>query len=391
MKRPLTVAGTAAAVAIAAGTVAFAQSDTPQHFPLDCTVTGRAVTCAGTLPEAAPTSTTGAPATTATPSTASTTSPPPTSPPTTAPAAPPGGFSEDFSQPSSVDRFQFAIGFSGTDAGPASTLPADSNWMGDHDMSCGAPTTQRLVHGDTPAEMVWYCAPGGSSAAGHVMTSAAAVGYAQVDFSPKQTFANVQQVCWSQNQTDMGGRKWTQVVVLPEADYQRNGGKLTYARNDLEPDPARGFLSIGAGGLYIIDVGRLTFFQTSGPSGPTSGPNAVPKGAEIWHDTDSVVGTLSADKATRYRQCISDTPSGLHVERDVPTGHRAFDVPGVHLPQGEVRVIFQDDTYDNYKGDLGNRTGQPAPAATGGSESDVGDTDPRVTVHWDDIRVDVKP
>jgi len=288
-----------------------------------------------------------------------------------APVVPASGaqFFESFDTPGSVGRFQVETFF----GGGAGSDTTDGDWLGDHDMSCGAPTTTRTVHGNQPSEMVWYCAPGGDPTKGHIMTAASTEGYGQVDFSPNQSFSNVRRICWDQNLTDMGGRKWTQVIVLPESVYQHNGGHLHYARQDLMPDPAHGALSTGGGGLIMFVNGRIGFHNTSGPDGPTTGASAIAVAAPIWHDFDSVNGTTTADKAARYRQCVSETPAGVQVERDTAGGHHSGLVVGVHLPQGQVRVIFQDDTYDNFKGDLGDRSHG---------------SDPRVTWHWDNIEID---
>lgn len=218
--------------------------------------------------------------------------------------------------------------------------------------------------------MRWFCAPGGDPTKGHIMLAATSVGYGQVDFSPRQSFSNVKKICWDQNLTDMGGRKWTQVVVIPESTYQQFGGVLRYARQDLMLDPAHGALSTGPGGLIVFVNGRMGFHRASAPAGPVDHQLDVPN--SIWNDFDSANGTTSSDKATRYKQCISRNPNGsTHIERDTPVGHRSGDV-AFGIPQGNVRVIFQDDFYDPFKGDLGDRSHG---------------TDPRMTWHFDNIEI----
>jgi hypothetical protein len=320
-----------------------------------------------------PTSTTSSPTTTAPPPpTTSSTSPPTTAPPTT---SPPSGsqFSEDFLTSASLSRFQFQTAY-GTQAGHVPATSVSGDWEGDHDMSCGAPTTFRTVNGSVPSESVWFCAPGNDPTKGHVMLAGFSGGYGQVDMAPNQSFNNVKRICWDQNLTDVGGRKWTQVVVVPEAGYQANGRSLAYARNDLMPDPAHGFLSVGSGGLIAFVNGRIGFMTTTGSAGPTTNPDGSPSSTAppIWFDFDSANGTTSSDKATRYKQCLTETPAGLHIERDTATGHRSGTIAGLHIPQGQVRVIWQDDFYDPPKGDLGDRSHG---------------ADPRTTWHIDSIEI----
>src|SRR4029453_6473210 len=97
---------------------------------------------------------------------------------------------------------------------------------------CGSPDSLRQVDlvgevGPGPVanvgDVVWWCAPGGDAAKGHVMTSVSGVAYAHIDFSPRQVFSDVSRVCWDMNRTEMGGRKWAQVTVVPESVFQANG------------------------------------------------------------------------------------------------------------------------------------------------------------------------
>ena len=44
-------------------------------------------------------------------------------------------------------------------------------------------------------------------------------GYSLVSFSPKQSFTNVREVCWDMSLADLGGGKWANVVLVPEATY----------------------------------------------------------------------------------------------------------------------------------------------------------------------------
>ena len=60
------------------------------------------------------------------------------------------------------------------------------------------------------------------------MTSLNTLGYGIASFSPRQVFEDVSRVCWTQNLTDLGGRKWTQMLVVPEETFQANGLRMDY-------------------------------------------------------------------------------------------------------------------------------------------------------------------
>ena len=101
-------------------------------------------------------------------------------------------------------------------------VPHAEEWSGDHNHVCEAPTTARTVHVANRSEMLWHCAPGGDPAKGHLMTSMNTTGYGILSFSPNRTFTNVGRVCWDINATDLGGGKWTNVILVPEAEYLRH-------------------------------------------------------------------------------------------------------------------------------------------------------------------------
>ena len=99
---------------------------------------------------------------------------------------------------------------------------------------CEGPTTARTVHVAAPInEMLWQCSPGGDPAKGHLMTAMNTTGYGILSFSPNQTFNNVGQVCWDINATELGGGKWTNVILVPAAEYTRTP-------NNVAKHPAEG-------------------------------------------------------------------------------------------------------------------------------------------------------
>jgi len=241
-----------------------------------------------------------------------------------------------------------------------------ASWQGDHDHNCGPPDTLRevqQVRDDVPpgpvenlGDLVWWCGPrpDAPTSSGHVMTSMDVTGYVHLDFSPKRRFTDVQRVCWDQNFTQVG-RKWTQVTIVDEAQFQANDGTLAYVVLGLQADVA----VVGArtqGEAWLINNG--------------AGGSEVQIGQELVYqdfDTGGLLG--SQDKSRRYRNCAIDRGDGevrLELERSGGTVIRI--APG-SFPDGPVRVIFQDVTYDGPKG----------PPFEGVLEQN--------TWHWDNIEI----
>ena len=215
--------------------------------------------------------------------------------------------------------------------------------------TCEGPTTQRTIHVDRPEESFWWCAPRGPES-GHVMTSMYTTGYAQVNFAPNQPFTDISRVCWDQNQTEMGGRKWTQVVVVPEAIYQANGRRLNYIKPPLQNDVAVNGLRL-IGDSFLLEMLR--------------GSTTTYVGQAVQSSDFS--GFQTPDKARRFRTCVTDLNNGtvqIALERESTVDVRVQ--PG-SLPNGLVRVIFQDDNYDPPK--------------------DAASTTSLATWHWDNIEI----
>jgi hypothetical protein len=214
-------------------------------------------------------------------------------------------------------------------------------------MSCGAPTTLRDVHGGNESEFVWWCAPGGDPSTGHMMTSLYTTGYGHVDFAPARSFPHVSRVCWDQNMTEMGGRKWTQVVVVSEEMYQANGGRLEYVLPELQNDVAvNGIALTGDTFMFRSLRGSTTTFV----------------GQNVYDA--NFAGFVTTDKAQRFRTCISDMENGtVRIE----TNYVGTRIQNGSFPNGAARVIFQDVTYNAPK--------------------DPASTDSLATWHWDNISV----
>jgi hypothetical protein len=292
------------------------------------------------------TSTTVAPTTTTIPPTTTTVAPTTTTvaPTTTTTTAPPeaGVFEARFDTAADLDLFDWQVFHGGVDPFPRTDQP--KVWHGDHDMSCAAPTTLRDVDlvgevGPGPVtdagDVVWWCAPGGA-ATGHVMTSLAVVAYAHVDFSPRRTFTDVERVCWDQNWTEMGGRKWTQIVVVPEAIFQANGGRFEYVTKSLQDDVAANGLPI-TGTTWMLEMLKAS--------------TRVQVGQTVTYD--NFLGFTTTDKARRFHHCATDQGNGtvrLELER-LDGSVEVRTAPG-SFPDGPARVIFQDASYDSLKGTI---------------------------------------
>ncbi len=286
-----------------------------------------------------------------------------------APVVPGEQFFASFDTPEDFfDRFQREVFFGG-DGNDRSSL---AQWQGDHSMGCEGPMTQRTVHSDGAHndEMFWWCAPKGPES-GHIMTSMYTEGYAQVLFAPNESFTDVTEVCWDQNMTTLP-RKWTQVVMVPEDLYESNGGKLHYVNPALLPFPADGGLPPGPMSQGPDGDQMPALYDEWNAYVLTFTSGSVDQHSREGNDT-YFNAPPTDDKATRFRQCATDNGDGTvtHVNQLADGTTRTITLRG-SFPDGEVRVIFQDDTYDSFKTDLGDRSG--------------GD-DPRATWHWDNISI----
>ena len=265
------------------------------------------------------------------------------------------------------DRFDY--GYSGQSPYDMQGGSQVFNFHGDHNVACQGPTTDRNVAIGGPAsnvdfsQMFWHCAPGGSDT-GHVMTGLSTTGYNIVWFSPKPQFTAVQKVCWDINATMMSRRKWTQVVFVSAADSIRfpagtatqGSGFTSKARGsggfDLgfpNPDhrtgsgpstgidpihPIAGFMSLDGSANYFVNAGWTSQFN---------GPN--------YHG-DPQDRDQTTDKAARYKHCLERVgTTQVKLTRDTPgQGTVSYTMSGT-IPQGAVRVVFEDDEYDGVKDD----------------------------------------
>lgn len=326
-----------------------------------------------TTTTAVTTTTVGATTTTVAPTTtaAATTT---TAAPTTTTTVPSGGaFSESFADPDAfAARFDT---YAGNYCTPGTTCRPEeqggiASFPGDHDMSCSPPLPQRTVQISNHANLFWWCAPGGPDT-GHVMVANHTTGYAVVGFTPKQTFTDVSRVCFTLNLTDLGGGKWFTMQLVPLATIQEHPN--TNPRRVQEGE-----------GSYRLDYVSPGFNDPNGPGGfnlqgeRTAGIKVFRGELAYWngvggpqddflaHSVD--FNTAGDDRATRYRHCLEEIGGQVRVTQHRPNGQvRTLTALG-GLPNGPVKVLFLDDTYDSEKHD-----GRPG----------------FVTWHVDDIQIDV--
>ncbi len=302
---------------------------------------------------------------------AATTTPSTTSAPVprAAAPAPAGSFSEDFADPEAFAT-RFDHGWSGLD--PA-TLDASADafvgWKGDHDINCGKPAETyrsiKITPGLAGKQAVWYqCAPSGDPAKAHLMTSVQTRGYNIAWFTPKQMFTDVTKVCWSQNLTDLGGGKWTQMVIEPVAQVAAQKGDMGLVDPDFWGDPK------GPGDGLIPD-----------PAFENVGVRFFRGGFQLWDSKGWVQGDGAAitqllegfeDKAARFELCAADNGDGtVTLTMDRPDGAMSATAPAA-FPKGQVRVVFEDDSYNPDKHF---------------NAAELPPDDDHLTWHWDDIEI----
>lgn len=313
---------------------------------------------------AAPTT---APATTA----PATTVRPTTTAPRPTPTNPPAGvlFSEDFSNPGAFSS-RFDHNWSGEVLAGSMFGSARNNWRGDHDGNCGDPnaTGRTITVSETPrnTEQAFYpCLPGNDPARGHLMTSVNTEGYVTAWFSPKQTFTNTRQVCWDQNFTFVGNGKWTQVVFLTAAEAGSNPD-LGFTSPEFPAGGASTPRGAAQFGIKVLmadksEQGRRVQVQAWQNGG----------GYSDFRGGDPT----TTDKAGRYTICITDNENGtLTMVRDTVAGGSVTATTAGSIPNGPIRVVFEDD---NYNPDKHHSNAGDVPA--NGGEG--------YTWHWDNIQI----
>jgi hypothetical protein len=267
----------------------------------------------------------GSPAapTTAAPATAA---PAPTVAPTTAAPAPPTGqFVETFTGNTGLDRFNTGIYHRDESA---TGMVSNTTWTGDHDMNCGSPDTQRLIHRDAKNESFYMCKD-------HLMTSIGdTAGYSTGWFTPKQTFSSGTRVSWDVNLTDLGGRQWWEVSIVP-ASF--DSGVPTCPHCSVQ-----GFLSPSPSGLPPYPAGSVVV--GNGPLGRdlNVSTNGINRNVAQYYSVCNFDPAACASKSLRRSFSITDNRNGTVTVNY--GGFATYTVPG-SFPAGGFNVVFKDHNY----------------------------------------------
>lgn len=250
-----------------------------------------------------------------------------------------GDYLEPFDSAESVQALDYFI------ANDRDYRNRPTSWAAEHATggTCGDPFTARTISwpdADSdelrvtttdPGETVYWCAPGGEGT-GHLMTTFHTKGYAHLDFSPKHTFLDVRQVCYDANATNLGNRQWHQVVVVDADLAAEVAPRLDWTR------PA--FLENGPGSLGLHPTEGVFIFST------TQGGATVLSHGEV-EGKGGLIDKSVADPQKRVTTCLTDRGNGeIEIAQERWSG--AVDVtnlPG-SFPTGEVRVVFQDLSYN---------------------------------------------
>lgn len=236
---------------------------------------------------------------------------------------------------------------------------------GDHNHQCQGPDTVRpLVEDHTAATHVWWCAPKGPES-GHFMTGVNSRGYVVVAFTPSDDGAplafpdEANRVCWDQNLTNLGGRKWTQLSVVSQARYEAND-TIVFINPDNEGNAGNSPVAADDDFMFSSQFNAVFYF-----AGDT----------RTVEDYDSVDISIT-DKATRYETCVTDNGDGTITRTQARPGGSTdvFTGPGA-FPAGPRLFILSDDSYNPDKFDVDKPDESP---------QHFGIADP-YTWHWDNI------
>jgi hypothetical protein len=202
---------------------------------------------------------------------------------------------------------------------------------------------------------MWWCSPGNPNN-GHVMTAFHTKGYAHLDFTPNRTFNGVSNVCWDMNATNLGNRKWVQLAVVPAGVAASVAPRLDWTHPGFRASDGPASWGLGLNGgvfLYSSTQGNAETFTDGLSTG-------------ISFDNE----TSSADKAQRYTTCVRDNGDNtVTISQGRPDGSTSVNrLPG-RFPSGEVKVVFQDVSYDPDKAE--------SPPMVNGK-----------TWHWDNIIIE---
>ena len=231
---------------------------------------------------------------------------------------------ETFAGNTGLDRFDYGIYHRDTD------LVRTKTWSGDHDLACGSPDTQRTIHRNSPSESFYMCRD-------HLMTSIGDTsGYSTGWFEPKQTFTSGTQVSWDVNVTDLGGRQWFEVAILPASFNSGVADCPHCAAIDWMANPS------GPTGLPKYPAGSVVV--GNGPFGGDLRVSTNGKDREVAKDYSVCEFDPEgcASKAIRRTFSVTDNRNGTVTVNY--GGFKTFTVPG-SFPASGFNVVFKDHNY----------------------------------------------
>lgn len=246
--------------------------------------------------------------------------------------SPSGQFVETFDGDVGLDRFEMGIYHRD------GVLVSNTTWNGDHDLDCGSPDTQRLIHREEEFESFYLCKD-------HLMTSIGDTsGYSTGWFSPSQSFVDASEVSWDVNVTDLGGRQWWEVSIVPST-FRSGVDECPQCSviDWLSPDPS-GLPEYPPDSVVVGD-------------GPFGGDFSVHANGETFNPADwqnvcgdewALGGDACSSKATRLPFTIRDNGDGTLT---LAAFGEQYMFPGAFPPDG-FNVVFKDHNYTPDKDEI---------------------------------------
>jgi hypothetical protein len=245
-----------------------------------------------------------------------------TRPPVPASPPPSGLFVETFDNNGGLQRFATGV-FHRSGANHDKT----TTWPGDHNLACEGPETSRTLNAASDSNLFYMCKD-------HLMTSVGHVdAYSVAWFSPNRTFsaASASTVAWDVNVTDLGGRKWWEVGIVPANWYSGVPDCPLCSVISFLEEPAHLPGNPSGGVVFSAGISKPKINDTDLTWQNMCGANALdPEGC--------------ASKAIRRTFSITDNRNGTVTARFLDN---TWTVPGSFPDQ--FKVVFKDHNYTPLK------------------------------------------
>lgn len=195
-------------------------------------------------------------------------------------------------------------------------------------MACGPVDTQRTIHRSVKAESFYVCRD-------HLMTSIGDTdGYSTGWFSPRQTFSDQTRVAWDVNLTDLGGRQWWEVAIVP-ASFDSGVAVCPHCAviDWLSPDPS---------GLPAYPPRSVVVGSGPGGNEVKVSTNGVDRQVAQHYRIRDFDPDAAASKVIRRPFSVVDNRNGTVTVNF--GGFATYTVPGSFPSDGFV-VVFKDHNY----------------------------------------------